>query len=106
MTACPIPRQASTHDVPHTHVGDMQRERFTIDLDGCNVFIVALAINEFDRQKPIGMRFEQWPPAVQAIFEKEIEAWQKRNAGIAIRAYTVSVIDETFTLALHWRPKQ
>lgn len=103
--ACSVTPQPSTADIPHPQVGDMQREKLTIDLDGCNIFIVVLGMNEFELNRPQPLRFDAWPGDVQAIFTREIDAWISRNAGVALRAITQSTVDGAFTVALHWRPK-
>lgn len=105
MTSCPITPPVQTFDTPHTQLGDMQRQHMTIDLDGCNLYTIVQAMNEFDRKRIFGMRFEQWPGEIQTIFTKEIDAWLGRNPGIDIRAYTISVHDGAFMVALHWKPK-
>jgi hypothetical protein len=105
MTSCPLPRAPQTADIPHPQLGDMQRQQLTIDLDGCNVFIITQAMNEFDRKKTFGMRFESWPQEIRTIFDAEIEAWEKRNPGRLIKAYTISVAEQAFSLALHWKLK-
>lgn len=104
MTTSPRPAPQA-RDIPHTMAGDMQREDMSVDLAGCNVWLIALAMNEFERGKVFSMRFEGWPAEVQAIFNREVDAWQNRNSGIAIQACTTSVQNKGFMLALHWRPK-
>lgn len=105
MVSCDLPRPAvQTGDVPHPQVSDLRRQ-LTVNLDDCNIFIIAQAMNEFDRKKQYTMRFESWPDEVRGIFDREIAAWEKRNAGFVIRAYTISTAEQTFTIALHWKVK-
>lgn len=107
-TACELPKPrppTATGDVPHSMLGDLQRQQLSIDLDGCNVYLICQAMNEFDARKKFTMRIESWPQDVQTIFEREIAEWETRNPARLIKAYTVSVAEQTFTLALHWKVK-
>lgn len=107
MTACPLPQRdpVQTGDIPHSMLGDTQRQQLTINLDGCNVYVITQSMNEFDRRKTFTMRFESWPQEIQTIFDREIAAWSERNPDRRIQAYTISTADQVFSLALHWRPK-
>lgn len=104
MTSCELRAPPQTSDIPHTQLGALQRY-FTVDLAGCNLYVIAQAMNEFDRAKTFTLRFESWPADIQAIFNREMAGWEERNPTRAIRAYTISVAEQTFSVALHWRPK-
>ncbi|KQW22121.1 hypothetical protein ASC80_01620 [Afipia sp. Root123D2] len=106
MTSCTIPRQPKLADTPHTMVGDMQREKIvTLDLEGCNVAYINMLMNEFERDKPVGHRFEQWPEAIRVRMEKEIADWYGRNPTASVKGITQGICDDMCVMAIHWRPK-
>jgi hypothetical protein len=105
VSTCELPLKPRAGDIPHTALGDMQRQHLNVDLDGCNVYVIAQAMNEYHRGKSYGLRYEGWPQEVQTIFDREIAAWSERNPDRAARAYTISTADATFTLALHGKMK-
>lgn len=112
MTACPLPAPPTVTDVPHKQAPDMQRDDIArmvgLDLAGCNVAVLVLALNEFDLQRlsHLGHRFDSWPADVQSKLEKELTDFAVRN-GARIEAITQAIGGEPkcFILAAHWRPK-
>lgn len=104
--ACPMPRKATLQDTPHTMIGDMQRDDIhALDLQGCNVIYSMVRLNEFEREKPLGIRFDTWPETVRALHEREIAAWRERNPTAILKGMTQGVQDGVAVVALHWRPK-
>lgn len=103
---------ASLFDTPHTAV-DMQRDEIArssaLDLAGCNVVTIIMALNEFDlkRLDKMGHRFETWPDDVRAAMEREIVGFSARNGGAKVEAITQAISGDpkAFILCLHWRPK-
>ncbi len=106
--ACTLPRKAELKDTPHPLLDDeTKRQRGFIqalDLDGCNVVYVIMAMNEFERDKLTGLRFDQWPDTIRARMAKEVATWEERNPGGAIKGVTQGVNNGNCVLALHWRP--
>jgi hypothetical protein len=116
MTTCPLPRAVEIADTPHTLVDaklDMQRDQLArdigLDLAGCNVCSIVMALNEFDltRLDKMGHRFETWPADVQAKMHDALAGFSARNGGAQIAAITQAIggTPKAFILALHWRPK-
>ncbi len=107
MSSCDLPRQVKIIDTPHPQVGDMQRENIvSLDLTGCNVAYMHLAMNEFELANTrVGHRFHTWPPEIQIACEIEIEAWLTRNPKASVKGITQGVNQGVCILALHWRPK-
>lgn len=99
--SCTIPRKPVTRDIPRDHVGDMQqRDIVPLDLEGCNVFTITMAMLENERAS--GLRFEQWPAVIQHKISEFVEDWQRRNPNVVIRGMTQGIHDRCCTLALHW----
>lgn len=113
MTSCPMPRTVDVVDTPHTLAGDMQRDKLSrdigLDLTGCNVASIVMALNEFDLQRidKLSHRFETWPAEVQAMMQRGLADFSARNGGTQIMAITQAIggSPKSFILALHWRPK-
>lgn len=105
MTSCSLPRQATLTDTPHTMVGDMQRDKISLDLEGCNVAMVVMALNEYELKQAVGHRFHTWPGAIQVRMEKEIDSWIARNPGTSVKGFTQGVCDGACVMAIHWKPK-
>ena len=103
MTSAPA---AVTADIPHPQAAALHAQFRNIDLTGCNVFVVATGMTEFDRNKreTFTLSVESWPPEVRAIVAREIDAFRNAAKG-AIAAMTTSLSGDVFTVALHWRPK-
>lgn len=115
-----LARTAALFDTPHTQVG-LQRDTIArsvgLDLAGCNVCTIVLALNEFDLERlqraphpdiePMGHRFDTWPDAARTIFRRELAAFAERNKGVKIEAITQAIGGKplAFILCLHWRPK-
>lgn len=99
--SCTPPRKPVTRDIPRDHVGDMQqRDIVPLDLEGCNVFMITMAMLENERAE--GLRFEQWPPVIRHKISEIVEEWQGRHPNYVIRAMTQGIHDRCCTLALHW----
>lgn len=106
MTTCTLPRQPKLIDTPHTMVGDMQRENInSLDLVGCNVAYITMALNEYEIKQKVGHRFHTWPDAIQVRMEKEIDDWLARNPNTSVKGFTQGVSDGACVMAIHWRPR-
>ena len=96
-------------DTPHPQVGDMQREHIPLDIDGCNVASIVMALNEFDLPKvnegKIGHRMESWPADICVRMEKQIGEWLARNPKTSVKGFTQGISDGCCVIAIHWRPK-
>lgn len=102
--SCALPRPVKVADTPHTMLPDLQRKDiFPLELDGCNVVTFTMAMNEFE--KPVGLRFDQWPEVIRIRLDREVIAWAERNPAATIRAVTQGINERCCTLALHWKPK-
>lgn len=77
-----------------------------LDLDGCNVAYIIVAMNEYERGKLTGLRFDQWPDTIRSLMAKEVALWEERNPGAAIKGVTQGVHSGNCVMGLHWRPKK
>jgi hypothetical protein len=109
MTSCTLPRPVTITDTPHpqvdTAMASQRHDITSLDLDGCNIVYVTMAMNEFERPLLKGLRFDQWPETIQARMAKEIDAWQERNPAALIMGVTQGVRLGCCVIGLHWRPK-
>lgn len=74
-----------------------------LDLANCRLTYFVLALNEFEKAE--GLRFEQWPVAIQTELNKQVGRFFAEHPKASVKAITQGVARGACVLALHWRDK-